>query len=528
VVQGRAVAYRRVPFADGPPRDAESLATAIKQALSSFLGRARRADIWVAHPLANLQVRHFTIPCVPARQVSNAVYRSLRKDAPTWEKDVVFDYAIEGDAVEEGARKMAVTAYAVDRRLVGHLRSAFEQAGFGLAGITLPLFALRNLFTTGWMPVPDGATVCLHTGEDESDITVFSGRSVATTCGIKPGARALADLVAHETAGRVTAERARELILGLARESGAESARREGDPTADEIMRMIEPGLARLARQIEQTIAAQLRCGIKDVRRICVSGRPWLAPAVREFMEREMGMAMDLIDPLASQPAARGLSVVTAEDETPLFAVAMGLALSSAGRTPNLLYTHKEKERDEGVRRLNTGIFAAFVVGMAALMGAFLWQGLGVARARWHQSAVEAKISALNPWLDRACRQLAQLKKAARDHVIVAVIGEVAALTPGSVRLRSVAVTAADPIDQGAGAPAAVSGDPAAAATLAIEGVVTGPAAWQGAWLARYVLDLEESAVLSGVRLIRETPAPKTGEDGVTTFSLTADVKLAR
>ena len=51
------------------------------------------------------------------------------------------------------------------------------------------------------------------------------------------------------------------------------------------------------------------------------------------------------------------------------FAPAMGMALANNSRTPNFLFTYKDKRKDIRNRRVNRAVFAAFILLMVACVG---------------------------------------------------------------------------------------------------------------------------------------------------------------
>lgn len=529
---------RHVPFARGLSVSSVEFVGVLKSALSGFLRQSRRPDIWVACDFPDINVRQLRLPRVPSRQLSNAVYWSFRKEAPFDDQATVFDFVVDGETSDEGARKTIVTAYAVSAERLRDLRLAFERAGYALTGVTLPLFSFRNMFTAGWLAVSDPTAVCLYIGEDESDIMVFSSREIATVRMIKTGLRALVDLANQNSGGVLTLERARKMILGLGRDEPRD-ALPEGAPTDEALFAMIEPGLSRLVRQIEQTVSSSFAGrGIEQLRKMYVSGPIWLSPRILGHISEQAGVTLQVVNPLTAHTSLRPGTV--SDVEAALAASAVGVALSDPHRTPNLLRTHKEREREERIRRFNIGIFAAFVLGLLALGATLLFHWSRLKSERMTRAVLEGRLNEIEVKLDtaritetaaRASGKLAEVRGATSDHRMTAAISEVIELTPASIRLTALALevpptASAAPSASAASTPSSAPVGTPVSATLRLEGLVLGERGAQEAILAKYAVDLDDSPLLGGTKVSRQSAAKEV--PGAMAFALTADLAEGR
>lgn len=505
----------------------------LRGSMSKFCGGYQRASIWATYAFPSMHVRHIRIPRVTSRQVSNAVYWTVKKEVPFDDAETLLDHVVEGEVTEDGVRKIAVTAYTVSREQAHNLKQAFSASGFRLAGITIPFFAFRNMFTSGWIAIPDRTAVCLSIGDDYSQITIFAGKHVVLTRGIKTGMDVFVDLV-RQSVAEPHAHRARELLL----EMGSHKPQTEDggrQVTDDELFDMIVPALMRLIRQIERTLGSHGSRG-EHPKRIYVSGEISACQRVLDYIGEQLGAGVHVINPLASHHLAKKAASRDGIDrESVLYASAVGAALSDVSHTPNLLYTHKEKETVNRARRFNIGVLATSGLAAAALAGAFLWQGVLIAREKFVLSALQAKIDEFDPRLDqssvahmavRARLSAKRLRGVARSHVGSAVISELSSITPGNVRLVSLGIDLAAPTREKSGddeARTAVPGKKAAGSGMAIEGIVTGSRRELASRLAKYVLQLESSPLLCNVEVERQGTESREGREELS-FALSASL----
>jgi hypothetical protein len=320
----------------------------------------------------------------------------------------------------------------------------------------------------------------------------------------------------------------------------------EGTPSQDALFGMVEPGLGRLVRQIEQTVSSSPATSKMDqLRKVYVSGPVWLSPRILTYMTEQMGVSLQVINPLAAHGSLRGGAVPDAD--AALAATAVGVALSDPDRTPNLLRTHKEKEHEVRVRRFNIGVLVALAVGLMMLGGVFFYHWARLWSERITRTELESRLGDLEVKLDmgritkeagKASERLVEVRQAAREHRITAVISEVIELTPATIRLTAIgievppsAAPAATPPAEASTAPAATPAPatpaaPGVPATLKLEGLVLGDRGSQDAILAKYAMDLDDSALLKGAKLTRQSEAKEV--PGALSFALAVDLAEGR
>ena len=97
-------------------------------------------------PTARVDVRHVRIPKVTKKQTDNVVYWTAKKEAPFDEKEMIFDFKLQGEVVEQGIPKLAAMVYTAPRQEVEELKNLFSRIGWPLKGIRIrPFFHTEPL-----------------------------------------------------------------------------------------------------------------------------------------------------------------------------------------------------------------------------------------------------------------------------------------------------------------------------------------------------------------------------------------------
>jgi len=192
--------------------------------------------------------------------------------------------------------------------------------------------------------------------------------------------------------------------------------------------------------------------------------------------------------------------------------VAVGLALSDNVRTPNLLFTYKEKEKMATVSRVNRAILLSLAGIIITGLTVFAWQERMASKKKEAVAELNQQLSSLNLMVDTKLvlqmaakdREERRLKKEYGERYLgMAVLSELSALTPENVRFLKVRTSLGKP--EGKGAPAARAAEkgaapakPAEAAvkSLEIDGIVTGERNMLEGYLSSYVLRLKGSPLV--------------------------------
>lgn len=391
--------HKCVPVPQSINRDTIEFADLLRSELTRFCESVKGTEIWTAMPTSIVDIRHIRIPKLAKKHIANAVYWTTKKEAPLDERETILDFEVQGDVMEQDNPKLSVMVCTAPAGEVEELKALFSRIGVPLTGISVAPFAVQNIFRRN-LPGMEGTSAVLSIGDDSSRLDIYTQGNLALTRNINT-----------------------------------------------EINSMAEPGipaLERLARQIEMTFEHYaINLGNEKIDRLYVSGDIKVQGTVLEYMKDQMRIPTEAFDPMASLSSceenfSKRLSLVPS----------LGLALSGSD-TPNLLHIHKDKEKEASIIRINSYIFAVFMVSVLICAGIFIYQGRMEARKKNLLAGLEQELSRFNPRLDQniilqAAAKIkdrdGNLKEYGKRYLGMAVIEELSGLTPAEIRLINLTV----------------------------------------------------------------------------------------
>ncbi len=519
--------WARVALDPKVPRDHPDFYKILHAALIKFCGSAAGVELWTTIPSARVETRYLRVPKVPEKQLTNTVFWSYQKHSAFDEKNTIFDYHVLGNAEEGGARKTAVMAYIAPRKEVEDLRDLFARAGFPLTGISIIPFAIQTLLHSNRIQAGEGAVASLYIGRDWSRIDIYSDNNLLLSRGIKAGVRTMVEAIEREIeenwfelslAKSPTADQNRIRAIKARLKLEFESAQnrffapifsaKTADPATDKqpvikedrIFQMMLPALERMVRQIERTFRHfALNFENARVEKLFISSGVQPHAGILDYIGSELGLPVELFNLFSSAEGFRCLPTPPKSAfEQISYAPAMGMALASNSITPNFLYTHTHKVKDSTTRRLNRGVFSFFFLVILACIGFSFWQENQISEKDIQKTAllnqlggyeVRVNKTLILKLVDQIRAQNQNLKGIGNNFIGVAVMGEVANITPPNVRLLNISAKF------GTEAKPGPSGKPAGAKKLILEGVVFGERPTLESELAAYLMTLKNSPI---------------------------------
>ncbi len=507
----------------------------VKTALDSVGASSRNVDLWAIMSAARVDIQTFTIPKLPKRQVANAVYWTLKKKNPFDEKETLFDFELREDVLEQGTTRQAVMVYTAPRQDVEELRSFFAGIGRPLAGISIVPFALQNLFRTEWIPTEDKTTASLYIGNDFSRIDIYSRENLIMTRGIKTGRNSMIDAIADEyrrlrpQAPGLTFEQGQKLLFSVCRNASPllESDAGYGIGEKD-IFDMIQPVLERIARQAEMTFKFfSTERGEERVTDLFISGDISVYQPVLDYIGAQLEIACYVLNPLGSVDT---LSLCDNMDEFQClveriqFTPALGAALSDNAYSPNFLFTYKDKEKAAGLKKINKVILTALIAIALVLAGVLGYQQYHLSQKRSIVADMEKTLASIGRDVNREQmlkmseelrKQQGLAKVYAQRYLGMAMINELATLTPSNIRIVDLNMKLMQVAEVPAGPPAKGAPPPKAQtkATLSVDGLIFGEQQIFETSLVGYMMALEASPLFSQVVITKSNmePYPKGG-----------------
>ena len=466
----RILDRRRFALPPNTLKGTPEFAALLKSALGSICGSSKQSRLWVMMSTARVDVRHVRIPKVTKKQLDNVVYWTAKKEAPFDEKEMIFDFKLQGEVIEQGIPKLAAMVYTAPRQEVEDIRTLFLRIGWPLTGITIAPFSIQNLFQTEWIPFMEGTIASLFIGTDFSRIDIYSEGNLVMTRDIRAGLNSLVDALAEgfneiktsSDGPTLTPEEGRKILQSLSPDSPPLQERDAGFGHGKEaIFEKIEPALDRLTRQVERTFEHyKTTMPGEGIGRIFVSGAMNISPLIVDYMGAQLGIASSVLDPLGKEE-----SIVSPEgddlnriSERIAFGPALGLALSDNDHTPNLIFTCKDRERETSIKQINRTIFATFIALVLIGFAAFSYENHLIKQKKAAIAALETQIESLGPIVKRdqltkmavTLSKRRQLSKVyAERYLGMVLISELETLTPANIRFLDLKITLGEPGKKG-------------------------------------------------------------------------------
>ena len=522
--------FTRIPYEPDIHPDHPDFPKFLKKSLSRFCGSGKNLELWSNISSARVELRYLRIPKVPAKQIANAVYWSHKKVAPYNESESVFDFAVLGDLVEDGSPKIAAVSFTAPSQDIQYHNGLFSKSGYALKGISIVPFAIQNLLSTGWIQ-PEVKTVsCLYIGRDWSRIDIFSDGRLMLSRGIKAGIKTMNEAMRGELVdaepeengtielplelfdsgeilkpskpkepprSKFDTEKAQQIFFGLIHDASTDAERsQELRPEEEEVFKMILPALERLVQQVERTFEHYTQnFEGQRVEKIYVSSGIRPHRRIVDFIGDQLGLPRETFDPFATFPEfLKDVGTGPASDaERGAFTPAVGMSLSDNSRTPNFLFTYKEKAKASRSRMLNKVTTITFVVLMAICVAIYGWQETTVSRKKTELAQLKKQLEGYKTTVDQKLildlveqtkHKNEEFREFSRKYMGVVVLSEISNLTPSNIRLTGINVKLST-----------VPGEEQAAESksLVLQGIILGTRMEMETSLAGYLLNLSNS-----------------------------------
>jgi hypothetical protein len=215
-------------------------------------------------------------------------------------------------------------------------------------------------------------------------------------------------------------------------------------------------------------------------------------------------MPTEVLNPF--QASSNFLPVVPVPDsmsEQSSFAPAMGMALADNSRTPNFLFTYKDKRKTARNQRINRMVFATFLLLMAGCVGLSFWQERIIQEKEAKKQQLTNHLEQYNLRVDKnlilkLVEQIRQKNNSdqaiGNKYMNLAVISEVVDLTPPNVRLIDISTRLGPlPAKQQPKNDKKKKTAEGSSRVLILEGIVQGDRLTLESALAGYLLELKNS-----------------------------------
>jgi type IV pilus assembly protein PilM len=525
--------YARIPFDPEVPRESPQFHQFLRPVLANFCANSKNVEIWCTISSARVETRQLRIPKVSQKQIPNSAYWSYQKLSSFSEKDNLFDFEVLGEVEDANKPKIDIMAYTAPQAEIRDLRDLFNKAGFPLTGISIVPFAFQTLLRSGRISTDEAHVSSLYIGRDWSRIDIFSDGNLMLSRGIKAGVKTMIEALRSEIEGnlfelslaksptkdtaRIRAikkklkfelDQAHQLFFGVIHDnSPAAMDERQRLLKEDKIFKMISPALERLVRQVERTLRHfSLNYDNARVGKIYISSGVNPHARIIDYIGEELGIPTEILNPFADSDNFISLTPspeVVSEQSS--FVPAMGMALASNALTPNFLYTYKDKQKVVRSQRINRAVFAGFLLLISVCIGVSYFQTNTVKEKEYQKAQLQRQLDALTLRVDQKLiiklvdeirSRQKEILVVGKKYIGVAVVGEVADLTPENVQLLSITARL---VDTGGGKKAESKRN------LIVSGIVTGDRLNMESTLASYMIKLENSPMFDSPTISKKS-----------------------
>jgi hypothetical protein len=483
----------------------------LKSSLLAFCGSVDICNIWTKISSSDVNVYFLKIPRVPKKQLENVIYWTAKKEGFIDETKSIFDFELQDEILDQDKPKYAVMVYTATKTSIEEIKTLFSDIGITLAGITTVPFAVQNIFRSKWMPTGEGIFASLFIGSNFSRIDFYKKENLIMSRGIKTGSinsmlEAITSSVFEKTGNLILKnDEAKKILLSLNPDSEKLINTDAGyDFKKEEILGMISPVWERLARQVELTLKTSA-IGFQKVEKIYILSSVNVDNSILDFMSDQLGVKAEFFDPFKQHTVAPAAEPTTLSEKM-LLPSALGFSLSDNRRTPNVIFTYKEKDREINTKRTDKLAFFSFVAVLIICLITLIYQGLERNVLKNKQVKLEKELALYSPILsmDKVSKMTDEVKtqrkithQYAQRYLGLAMIGEISDLTPQNIRLISLKII------EGSVSPTA-NADKTIKETsdgVIIEGVVFEDRSKLDSSLAQYVATLGNSSMLSQVSI---------------------------
>ncbi len=474
--------------------------------------------------------------------MANVVYWSARKEKNFELQQYFFDFRLGGEVDEGGTRKLQAEICLAPAEDIQKYKKVIEDTGYSLHGITLPAFALDNLFQQSRDKYLDKPYAILYIGEESSSINFYSARTVLLSRVIRTGQDSFLDSVSMEHSRQdqdqdsldpsdlqispsqtlmqeSPGDREKALQILKKMQQGTQESTAEEIHSSSGVLDLIYPVLERLSRQLERTIDHLVKVlSYPAPEKIFICGKIAFLQGLADFFSENLDIPAEILDiPFSNHVQAANTISALEPDERLALVSAVGLAMPWSG-TVNFLHTAMDKEREDLAMRNTNLVAAGCALAFVVVVGYWGWIGHQVQQAREETRSLEDQLSAYTPRLTREMLQELvvehqEFKDAVKDRArrlqVSALIGEIGRITPDDFRLLEMVMEFDKPTDQ-----------EDSRQTLIVEGFIRGDGNNFETRITSYLVNLRNSPLFREAHIQRSSRGTLEQEGEVFRFVL--------
>lgn len=299
-VEGEATLIKTA-FIDIESRDEKDLTAAtlvaLKKALSGIDTKAAILVCVVDCP--KTCVRNIIIPPMPKREMLEAVRWEARNYIPFSLDQAVLDFAILGEVLDKGVKKLNVAVAASPQETVNKQLSLFAQVGMKASAIIPASIALQNLIAKSKLK-QDETIAIVELGATTTELSIYKNYHLEFTrkfpvAGSDITKSMTGALVSEKGRVQLSTEEAEKIKKQWGLPSSDKSEMIEGKISTSQVLSLIRPAVEQLANEIERSFDSYQE-GSEDskVDRIILFGGGAQLKGLAEFLSDELGLEVKI------------------------------------------------------------------------------------------------------------------------------------------------------------------------------------------------------------------------------------------
>lgn len=368
----------------------EAAVAAVREALSEF--PVEQAEITACLGGAEVLTFRILVPPMPRQELLEAIRWEVGRHVHFPIDQAVWDYRIQGEAEDKGARKWNLLVAVSPRRDVDSCLGIFSQAGLKNIRLIPSALAVQQILPLFNVPSLE-TTAVLNMGASGTEIIFFENGQMVFSRKLPLSGEAMTEsltgtLTSAQGRVQLSREEAEHIkkICGIPNEKSRDLI--EGKILPSQIVGLIRPQLESLVDEIERSFT-YYREGMKGghVDRIFLLGGMANLKGLKEFLRRELDMDIICAD-FSSLFKEQGKGEADSLPD-PRLGLALGAAMADPREGINLLPAEIKEQTKTAVKKVSGKALAAAFVTVSMLFYAGLQIQASVYKKRQQAALVE-------------------------------------------------------------------------------------------------------------------------------------------
>ncbi len=305
---------------DGTVMDAERVASAIREIYQE--NKITCKDVALSVSGISVIVKKINLPEMTVEELDESIQWEAEQYIPFDIEDVNIEFQILRPVGEEGKRQMEVLLVAVKKDKINEYTSLAKESGLNPVVVDVDVFALENMYEINYELNKNEAVALIDIGAGIMNINVVSDSMPAFTRDISIGGNQFTEAIQKEFG--VSYEEAEKVkkgqeIEGVKFQDVVPILESVSNDIASEILRSFDFYRATASASKDQ------------IARVMISGGCSKLKGFREFLAKQLGMEVEIINPFQNIEIVEGtFDMDFIKEIAPTAAVGIGMALRRA------------------------------------------------------------------------------------------------------------------------------------------------------------------------------------------------------